>query len=456
MRVNVLFVTNDDMVYGFGNNSEGCLGFGHNTPVLSPQLIPELCHQSIQYFVNGMNFVIAVNARNRIYGFGSNTCGQLARNPATHRSNLKPEAIACFYDRDVVQVSCGSVHVLALTTAGRVYVWGGNSFGQLGCGLTMREIEHMYEPTEFEFAARYTIRAVYCYTYTSFIITTDGQVFSWGDNTHHQLGHNVSGIALRPRLIATIGGVKAITSTEFSTIFHTTNGLYLSGLDNNYNNQFIESSAIGSSGFGTVFKVTHKLGGKIYAVKRLQFADSNEETKQGVLEEVNGLSKLDSDFVVKYEDSYLESNHLYIQMQFYSQSLRTVLKDKPIVFGRQPEDQMNVFEYFTSCEIFKEILECVEYLHESDPPVIHRNLKPENILIDPNFTSNRFIKVCDFGLATDHNTRRQTISPFVHSVCGTFGYIAPEVLMGKQYDHKSDIYSLSIIGEELFGIDLQE
>ncbi|CAG2112195.1 unnamed protein product [Medioppia subpectinata] len=215
-------------------------------------------------------------------------------------------------------------------------------------------------------------------------------------------------------------------------------------------------SAIGSGGFGTVFKVKHRLDDKIYAVKRLQFVDISEETKQIVLKEVNSLSKLDSDFVVKYEDSWLESNHLYIQMQFYSQSLRSVLKDKPIVFGRQPEEELNVFEYFISCEIFKELLECVEYLHSSNPPVILRNLKPENILIDNNFMSNRFIKVCDFGLATDHNNDRQTVSPFVHSVCGTFGYIAPEVLMGKQYDHKSDIYSLSIIGEELFGIDLQD
>ncbi|CAG2120478.1 unnamed protein product, partial [Medioppia subpectinata] len=215
-------------------------------------------------------------------------------------------------------------------------------------------------------------------------------------------------------------------------------------------------SAIGSGSFGTVFKVKHRLDDKIYAVKRVQFGDISEETKQIVLKEANSLSKLDSDFVVKYEDSYLESNYLYIQMEFYSQSLRTVLKDKAIVFERQPEDQMNVFEYFISCEIFKELLECVEYLHESDPPVIHRNLKPENILIDLNFTSNRCVKLCDFGLATDHNTHRQIVSPFVHSVCGTFGYIAPEVLMGKEYDHKSDIYSLSIIGEELFGIDLQD
>ncbi|CAG2103614.1 unnamed protein product [Medioppia subpectinata] len=214
-------------------------------------------------------------------------------------------------------------------------------------------------------------------------------------------------------------------------------------------------STIGSGGFGTVFKVRHRLDDKIYAVKRVQFGDFSEKRKSRIFKEVKSLAKLDSEFVVKYYDSWLESNHLYIQMEFCSQSLRTLLKGKAIVFERQPEDPMNsVFEYFISCEIFKEILECVQYLHESDPPVIHRDLKPDNILIDPNFNSNRFVKLCDFGLATDHNIDGQSSKRYAHSVVGTTRYIAPEVYSGR-YNSKSDIYSLYVIGEQVFNIDLQ-
>ncbi|CAG2118969.1 unnamed protein product, partial [Medioppia subpectinata] len=116
----------------------------------------------------------------------------------------------------------------------------------------------------------------------------------------------------------------------------------------------------------------------------------------------------------------------------------------------------NVFEYYISCEIFKEILESVEYLHSCDPPVIHRDLKPDNILISVNITSNRCVKLCDFSLATDHNTDRHTASRYGHTSCvGTLAYMAPELLSGSVYNHLSDIYSLSIIGQKLFGIDLQ-
>ncbi|CAG2108053.1 unnamed protein product, partial [Medioppia subpectinata] len=226
--------------------------------------------------------------------------------------------------------------------------------------------------------------------------------------------------------------------------------------DGNYKSQFIEMSAIGSGGFGTVFKVKHRLDNKIYAVKKVQFGDFSEEKKQKIFKEVKSLAKLHSDFVVKYYYSWLESNHLYIQMEFCSQSLRSLLKDKHIVFEKQQEDQINLFEYFISCEIFKEILESVQYLHESVPPVIHRDLKPDNILIDLNFTSNRFVKLCDFGLATDHDTDRHTASRYGHtSGVGTIKYMSPEVIHCREYNHKSDIYSLCIIGEELFGINLQ-
>ncbi|CAG2109198.1 unnamed protein product, partial [Medioppia subpectinata] len=216
-------------------------------------------------------------------------------------------------------------------------------------------------------------------------------------------------------------------------------------------------SAIGSGGFGIVFKVKHRLDDKIYAVKRVQFGDYNDEKKQRIYREVKNLVKLDSDFVVKYYDSWLESNHLFIQMEFCSQNLKSVLKDKPIVFERQPEGEMNsVFEYFISCEIFKEILECVQYLHESKPPIIHRDLKPDNILISFNINANRFIKLCDFGLATDHNTDGHTVSRYDHtSGVGTLAYMAPEVLSSGVYNHLSDIYSLSLIGQKLCGIDLQ-
>ncbi|CAG2115826.1 unnamed protein product [Medioppia subpectinata] len=205
--------------------------------------------------------------------------------------------------------------------------------------------------------------------------------------------------------------------------------------------------AIGSGGFGTVFKVKHRLDDKIYAVKRVQFGEFSEEKKQKVINEVKILSKLDSNFVVKYYNSWFESNHMFIHMEYCNQTLATVIKDKAIVFGRQSSEAMNLYEYYISCEILRELLQCIQYIHALNPPLIHRDLKPANVLIVTNANNCRFLKLCDFGVAVEHNM----VSMSHTSSVGTSQYMAPEVYESR-YDTKVDIYSLAVISQHLFDL----
>jgi len=64
---NMLFVTNDNKVYGFGSNQYGCCGLGHNRVVNEPQLIPELSDQNIIKFFTGPTFVLAQSSDNKIF-----------------------------------------------------------------------------------------------------------------------------------------------------------------------------------------------------------------------------------------------------------------------------------------------------------------------------------------------------------------------------------------------------
>src|SRR6201996_8507091 len=76
--LNVLFITSDDNVYGFGQNTWGCCGLGHNSYVDKPEVIPELCHKSVKQFFIGMHFVLALNSDGQLFGWGCNDRGQLA------------------------------------------------------------------------------------------------------------------------------------------------------------------------------------------------------------------------------------------------------------------------------------------------------------------------------------------------------------------------------------------
>ncbi|AGO82793.1 Serine/threonine protein kinase [Pandoravirus dulcis] len=81
----------------------------------------------------------------------------------------------------------------------------------------------------------------------------------------------------------------------------------------------------------------------------------------------------------------------------------------------------------------------VAYLHGRDRPIVHRDLKSSNLLVDDNFT----IKVADFGFARireDNATMTR---------CGTPAWTAPEVLRGERYSEKADVYSFGVVMWEI-------
>ncbi|CAG2178317.1 unnamed protein product [Oppiella nova] len=168
-------------------------------------------------------------------------------------------------------------------------------------------------------------------------------------------------------------------------------------------------STIGSGGFGTVYRVKDK-SNTISAVKRVIFELIEDNDKQKVYREVKSLVKVESEYVVQYINSWRETDCLYIQMEWCSESLSNILKLKALVFDRNlGEEPMDLYEYYISCEIFREILECVQYLHELNPQIIHMDLKPDNILITIHD------KRVHFRTANKHT-----------SGVGTQRYIAPE------------------------------
>ncbi|CAG2168243.1 unnamed protein product [Oppiella nova] len=219
-------------------------------------------------------------------------------------------------------------------------------------------------------------------------------------------------------------------------------------------------SMIGYGGFGTVYKVQNKYDNKIYAIKIQATINSYRAGAKYhpiAIEEAKNLLLVQSEYVVQYYDSWLEGNCTYIQMELCSQSLRNIMEIKPQVFNRQIGHPMDCVEYFISCEIFRQILESVQYLHEFNPQIIHRGIKPDNILITENVTNGRFIKLCDFGLATYHDKRVHFRTERKHDQdVGDMKYIAPEVVKGEKYSIKADVYCLSLIGGELFEVDLDE
>lgn len=82
----------------------------------------------------------------------------------------------------------------------------------------------------------------------------------------------------------------------------------------------------------------------------------------------------------------------------------------------------------------------IDSIHEAH--VIHRDIKPDNILFDSRCTA----KIGDFGLSKARSSSQSQVDSFA----GTIEYMAPEILKEEKYDSKIDIWSLGVVFYELF------
>jgi serine/threonine protein kinase len=230
--------------------------------------------------------------------------------------------------------------------------------------------------------------------------------------------------------------------------------------------------AIGS--YGIVCMAKDKRTKNIFAIKKIPFIKDFEEK---ALKEIEIFPKLKSDLVVRLESVWIEQNYLklddfkkeentsfdsslelfkpnktlllHIQMELCLMTLKEVMRKLDQEFNRKTSEVNTPEGYYVSSELFIEILEGVDYLHKQK--VIHRDLKPNNVLITDGM-SGRFVKIADFGLATIHEFDGQSHTKYK----GTIRYAAPEVMSSRKYDTKADIYSLGVILQEVFKIDINE
>ncbi|KAL6077691.1 putative Tyrosine kinase-like (TKL) protein [Balamuthia mandrillaris] len=112
------------------------------------------------------------------------------------------------------------------------------------------------------------------------------------------------------------------------------------------------------------------------------------------------------------------------------------------------------FDWDLTFNLAQQILEALAFLHDSEPQIVHRDLKSLNILITDTYQ----VKLCDFGLSrqtsrdSKHSDGSQINNTFstLYNCRGTYVYTAPEVYFKeKMYTDKSDVFSLGVILWEL-------
>ncbi len=178
---------------------------------------------------------------------------------------------------------------------------------------------------------------------------------------------------------------------------------------------------LGQGNYGVVYKVRKRQTNEIFAAKISTILKSNIENFK---KEINVLKQSNSPYIIKYYNSYIKNNKIWIIIEYCD--CGSILDLMRITKKTLKENEIS--------SIIKNILKGLIFLH--DQKKIHRDIKAGNILL----TKNGYAKIGDFGVSTQlmHSFSKKI------SKIGTPYWMSPEVISQSNYDSKCDIWSLGI------------
>lgn len=152
----------------------------------------------------------------------------------------------------------------------------------------------------------------------------------------------------------------------------------------------------------------------------------NGASREMVMREINIHRRLVHENIVRLYSYYEDDTHFYLIMDYVNKgTLYQMIKIN------------NGLEEHLAFRYFIQVVCAVSFLHENN--LIHRDLKPENLLLD----ETDCIKLCDFGWCVELKVGNRV------TFCGTFEYMAPELIKELPYNHAVDVWSLGVLLYEL-------
>ncbi|KAK7258633.1 hypothetical protein RIF29_24214 [Crotalaria pallida] len=191
------------------------------------------------------------------------------------------------------------------------------------------------------------------------------------------------------------------------------------------NNSYEILEEIGRGKFGTVFRCYNPINNQFYAIKIINKHLLTDSTDRMCLENESTFLAYLSPHpnILQISDVFEDTDSLSIVTELCQPNFTLFdrISDHPL---SEPE----------ASSMMKNLLEAVSHCHKLG--IAHRDIKPENLLFD----SWGNLKVCDFGSAEWFGDERS-----MNGIVGTPYYVAPEVLLGREYNEKVDVWSSGVI-----------
>jgi len=210
-------IGSDGNLYTWGRNGNGQLGDGSTADRSTPAAITLPSGATPTVIASGIDFSLAIGSDGKLYDWGDNSDGQLGCGMFCSSTNvLTPQAVTLASGVGPTALSAGIDQVLAIGSDGNLYTWGGNDYGDVGDGGGSEQ----KAPAVVNLASGVDPTVVSARGYSSFAIGSDGNLYAWGNNTYGELGDGTTTDRNSPEAVTLASGVTptAIAGEDFDVL----------------------------------------------------------------------------------------------------------------------------------------------------------------------------------------------------------------------------------------------
>lgn len=199
--------------------------------------------------------------------------------------------------------------------------------------------------------------------------------------------------------------------------------------------RYVVQAIVGTGGMAVVYRAFDQKKNRIVAIKVLRPEyESDEEFVRRFSREAEAASKVSHENIVNMLDVGIDGDMRYIVMEYVDgQTLKEMIRQRGTI---HPD---------TAIRMTIRILAAVDHAHRNG--IVHRDIKPQNILVD----NQGRVKVADFGIARLKASQTTALDEgsTTGSALGSVHYFSPEQARGEVADEKSDLYSVGVVMYEM-------
>jgi len=211
----LLILTHDGQVYACGDSSQGALGIGHTKGYMDvPMLVTIKKHKGlrkVKQIAAGLEHSMCLTVQHEVFTWGNGIKGKLGHGDEVEQRI--PKELTVIRQFTPISLTAGDTHSACVTAAGKLYTWGDGQYGKLGHGSNQSELT----PMRVAALSDVEIISVSCGPFHTLAVDKSGKVWSFGQSKNGKLGHLDIDHSDIPLTVKNLDGVRTAFASTWNS-----------------------------------------------------------------------------------------------------------------------------------------------------------------------------------------------------------------------------------------------